>query len=44
MSGRVTLDDDAARFMGETREWRQARPHWEYAAELMLVATRTGCL
>jgi hypothetical protein len=34
--------EDAARFMGHMRPWRQARPHWEYAAELLLVAATTG--
>jgi hypothetical protein len=24
--------EDAARFMGHMRPWRQVRPHWEYAA------------
>jgi hypothetical protein len=27
--------EDAARFMGHMRPWRQVRPHWEYAAELV---------
>jgi hypothetical protein len=30
--------EDAARFIGHVRPWRQVRPHWEYAAELVLVA------
>ena len=34
--------EDAARFMGHTRPWRQTRPHWEYAAELVLIAATTG--
>jgi hypothetical protein len=34
--------EDAARFMGHTRPWRQVRPHWEYAAELVLIAATTG--
>ena len=34
--------EDAARFMGHMRPWRQARPHWDYAAELVLVAATTG--
>jgi hypothetical protein len=33
--------EDAARFMGHMRPWRQVRPHWEYAAELVLVAATT---
>jgi len=31
--------EDGARFM---RSWRQARPHWDYAAELLLKAAETG--
>jgi hypothetical protein len=34
--------EDAARFMGHMRPWRQVRPHWEYAAELVLIAASTG--
>ena len=34
--------EDVARFMGHMRPWRQARPHWDYAAELVLVAATTG--
>jgi len=34
--------EDAARFVGLMRPWRQARPHWEYAAELLLKAAETG--
>jgi hypothetical protein len=34
--------EDAARFMGLMRPWRQARPHWDYAAELVLTAATTG--
>ena len=34
--------EDAARFMGEMRAFRQAWPHWDYAAELVLVAATTG--
>jgi hypothetical protein len=30
---------DAAQFM---RPWRQARPTWEFAAELLLTAATTG--
>jgi hypothetical protein len=33
---------DAARFMGHMRPWRQVRPHWEYAADLVLIAATTG--
>ena len=24
--------EDAARFMGHMQPWKQARPHWDYAA------------
>jgi hypothetical protein len=34
--------EDAARFMGQMRPWRQVRPHWEYAAELVLIAATTA--
>jgi hypothetical protein len=37
----VTLED-AARFMGRMRPWRQARPTWDYAAELILSAATSG--
>ena len=37
----VTLED-AARYMGHMRPWRQARPTWDYAAELVLRAATTG--
>jgi hypothetical protein len=30
--------EDAARFVGLLRTWRQARPHWDFAAELLLKA------
>ena len=30
--------EDAARFVGLMKPWRQARPHWDYAAELLLKA------
>jgi hypothetical protein len=33
--------EDAARFLGRMRPWRQARPHWDYAAELLLKASQT---
>ena len=32
---------DAARFVGLLRTWRQARPHWDFAAELLLKAAET---
>jgi hypothetical protein len=27
---------------GNMRPWRQARPYWDYAAELVLIAATTG--
>jgi hypothetical protein len=33
----VTLAD-AARFVGQMKPFRQARPHWDFAAELLLKA------
>ena len=33
--------EDAARFIGLMRPWRQARPHWHFAAELLLKAAQT---
>jgi hypothetical protein len=33
--------DDAAPFVGLTKPWRQARPHWDFAAELLLKAAQT---
>ena len=32
---------DAARFIGQMKPWRQARPHWDFAAELLLKAAQT---
>jgi hypothetical protein len=32
---------EAARFVGLMRPWRQARPHWDFAAELLLKAAKT---
>jgi hypothetical protein len=37
----VTLQD-AARFISLMKPWRQKRLHWEYAAELLLIAAGTG--
>jgi hypothetical protein len=34
--------EDAARFMGKMLPFRQRWPHWEYAAELVLIAAATG--
>ena len=33
--------EDAARFVGLMRPWRQARPHWDFAADLLLKAAQT---
>jgi len=33
---------DAARFMGKMRPFRQAWPWWDFAAELVLKAAKTG--
>jgi hypothetical protein len=33
---------DAARFIGLLRPWQQARPHWDFAAELLLNVATTG--
>ena len=32
---------DAARFIGLMKTWRQARPHWDFAARLVLKAAQT---
>jgi hypothetical protein len=32
---------DAARFVALPKPWRQARPHWDFAAELLLKAAQT---
>ena len=37
----MTLED-AARFVGLMRPCHQARPHWDFAAELTLKAAQTG--
>jgi hypothetical protein len=34
--------EDCATFMGKMQLWRQARPHWDHAAELVLRAAKTG--
>jgi len=36
----VTLGD-AARFVGQMKPFRQARPHWDFAGELLLKAAET---
>jgi len=33
---------DCAKFVGHIRRWRQARPHWQFAAELILKAAKSG--
>jgi hypothetical protein len=33
---------DAARFVALMKPFRQARPHWDFAAELLLRAAETG--
>ena len=40
----LTTLADAARFVGLLRSWRQAWPHWDYAAGLLLRAAATGKL
>jgi len=37
----VTVSD-AARFVTELETWRQARPHWVHAGELILKAGNSG--
>ena len=32
---------DTARFVGLMKPWRQVRPHWDFAAELLLKAAET---
>jgi hypothetical protein len=34
--------DDCPRFLGSLHGWRQARPHWEFAAELILALGPDG--
>jgi hypothetical protein len=36
----VTIED-AARLVGLMKPWRQSRPHWDFAAELLLRAAQT---
>ena len=33
---------DAARFIGQMKPWRQARPYWDFAADLLLEAAATS--
>ena len=37
----MAILEDAARFVGHMRPWRQVRPHWDFAAELLLRAAQT---
>jgi hypothetical protein len=37
----LTTLEDAARFVGLMQPWRQTRPHWDFAAELLLKAAET---
>jgi hypothetical protein len=39
--GAETLED-AARFVGPLRSWRQGRRYWDFAAELLLRAAEIG--
>jgi hypothetical protein len=32
---------DAARFIGQMKPWRQTRPHWDFATELLPKAAAT---
>jgi hypothetical protein len=34
--------EDVERFIGLLKPWRQAWPHWDFAAELTLKAAQTG--
>jgi hypothetical protein len=34
--------EDCAKFVGRIPRWRQARPHWQFAAELILKAAKSG--
>jgi hypothetical protein len=38
----LTTLEDAARCVGLLLSWRQGRPHWDFAAELLLRAAETG--
>jgi hypothetical protein len=33
--------EDAARFVGLMKPWRQGRPHWDFAAAMLLKAAET---
>jgi hypothetical protein len=41
LGAKLATLEDAARFVGLMRPWRQARPHWDFAAELLLKAAQT---
>jgi hypothetical protein len=34
--------EDVARFIGQMKPWRQARPYWDFAVELLLRTAKTG--
>jgi hypothetical protein len=34
--------EDCAKFIGHMHRWRQARPYWDHAADLVLKAAKTG--
>jgi hypothetical protein len=38
----LAIQEDAARFMGKMRPFRQRWPHWDYAAELVVITATTG--
>jgi hypothetical protein len=40
--GELATLEDAARFVGLLGSSRQGRPHWDFAAELLLKAAETG--
>ena len=39
--GAELATSEDARFVGLMRPWRQARPHWDFAAKLLLKAAQT---
>jgi len=41
LGGELATLEDAARFVGLLRSWRQG-PHWDFAAELLLRVAETG--
>ena len=40
--GELATLEDAARFIALMKPFRQARPHWDFAAELLMSAAETG--